>query len=139
MDPAVKLDTVVKVFLKIRTARHDAKKAWEAHDATLEAQQEELENFLLGYTNQTGVDSFRTAYGTVYKTPDIVPSASDWDAFYKWIAENDAFDALERRIKKTFISTYMETNKGELPPGVSVFRQMKISVRRSNTSVETGD
>ena len=45
--------------------------------------------------------------------------------------QNDAFDALERRIKKTFVSEYMENNGGAIPPGVSVYRQYAVRVRRN--------
>ena len=134
-DTSVSLDKVVRAFLKIREAKTANKQAFEAREAALNEQLETLENYMLNYTNQLGIDSFKTAHGTVFRTTEIIPSASDWDAFYEWIAENDGFDALERRIKKTFISTYMETNDGKLPPGVQVFQRNKINVRRSNKGV----
>jgi hypothetical protein len=51
--------------------------------------------------------------------------------FYVWIKDNDAFDALERRVKKSFIATYMEDNKGELPPGISVMQEYTVTIRRA--------
>ena len=63
--------------------------------------------------------------------PLIKPSCEDWNGFYTWIAENEAFDALERRVKKSFITTYMEDNKGELPPGINVTQEYTVTIRRS--------
>lgn len=127
----VSLDKIVSTFIKIRDKRAADKRAWEEGDKLLAGKMEQLEAFLNGHMNDTGVESFRTEHGTVYQTIDVIPNANDWDLFYRWIAENNAFDALERRIKKTFIGDYMEQNKGKLPPGVSTFRKLKVNIRRS--------
>lgn len=120
----------VKVFLKIRDKRSELKRAFEAEDNALKAKAELIEGELLKFLNTNKVDSSRTDAGTFYRQEDIQPSGSDWGAFYDWIAENQAFDALERRIKKTFVSDYMAENGGALPPGISVYRQYKVRVRK---------
>lgn len=124
-------DKVTSAYVKIRDERSNRKRAWEADDRILKEKLEALENFTLGYLNENHQEKFSTLTGTVFKSLEIIPTASDWGAFYKWIAENDTFDALERRIKSTFISAYMEQNKGAIPPGVSVFRRYRVNVRRS--------
>jgi hypothetical protein len=51
--------------------------------------------------------------------------------FYGWIKDNDAFDALERRVKKTFVTEFMETHEGGLPPpGITVSREYVVRVRK---------
>lgn len=130
--PVVSYDRAVKAYIKMREARSKLKRDFEIEDNKIKAQQELIEAFLLNVCNTTGLKNFATKYGTVIKSEDILPTGSDWDAFYHWVAENDAFDALERRIKKTFISQYMEEHKGSVPPGVSVLRSFKITIRRSN-------
>jgi len=129
---AVPLDKIVKVFLRIRDERADRKKEWEGEDEALREAQETLQSHMLQQMNETGITSFQTKYGTVYRSTSIQPTGSDWDAFYKWVAENDAFDFLERRIKKTSVSDYMEQNKGAVPPGVTVLRKFEVNVRRKN-------
>ena len=62
----------------------------------------------------------------------MIPTGQDWEAFYDWIKEHDAFDALERRIKRTFVSKYMDDNDGAIPPGVNVFRRYTVEVRKNN-------
>jgi hypothetical protein len=122
---------VVSAHVKLRDARAKLKKEFEAADKELKEKQQRLEAVLLNHLNETHADSMKTEAGTFYRQEEITPTGSDWDAFYKWVADNDAFDALERRIKKTFISQYMEANKGGVPPGVSVFREFVVRVRRS--------
>lgn len=122
---------LVTVYTKIREKRAEIKKAFDTEDGALKKQLEKLEGVLLGQLNATNTDSIRTEAGTFYRQEDITPSGSDWGAFYAWVKDNDAFDALERRIKKTFVSEYMEANDGAVPPGVSVYRQHVVRVRKT--------
>lgn len=126
-----KLDKVTETYVKIRDARSVLKKQYEAEDAVLKAQLETLDSFLLETLQNLGADRVGTKHGTVYRSTETKPSCQDWTAFYAWIAENEAFDALERRVKKSFIVTYMEDNKDELPPGITVLKEYTVTIRRS--------
>jgi hypothetical protein len=128
--PPFDLNAVVNAFLKIREARSAAKKEFDEKDGQLKASQVRLEAVLLDHLNKAGAESVRTEAGTFFRQEDIKPAAQDWNAFYDWIKEHNAFDALEKRITKTFIKEFMETNDGALPPGVSVFREHVVRVRR---------
>lgn len=127
----LRTDALVRAYVNIRDARAKAKKAWETHDADLKAKQGKIGTVLLGFLNDHGIDSSSTEFGTFYKQEELTPSGADWGAFYAWVREHDAFDALQKRIKATFIRQYMDENKGAIPPGVSVFREYEIHVRRS--------
>lgn len=128
----VALDTarVVKAFVNIRDARKQLAAEFDAADKALKVKQERLGNAMLDHLNRHGCDSVATEAGTFYKQEEVTPTGSDWDSFYKWIGENGAFDALERRIKKTFVREYMEMHDGGIPPGVSVYREYVVRVRR---------
>lgn len=128
---AHKIDKVTETYIKIRDARAQLKREYEAKDKEYVDQMDMLEAFLLSVVDNLGIESMKTAHGTVIKSISIKPSCGDWNAFYTWIADNRAFDALEKRVKKTFIIDYMNDNKGDLPPGVSVHREYEITVRRS--------
>jgi hypothetical protein len=127
----VKIDKVTETYVKIRDARSVLKKEYEAKDLELKVQLETLDAFFLETLQTLGVESVRTKHGTVYQSIVVKPSCMDWDAFYTWIAENEAFDALERRVKKSFIVEYMTDNKDELPPGITVLREYTVTIRRS--------
>lgn len=127
---ALDLGRLTKAHINIRDARAALKKQYDDADVDLKASQERLENAMLDHLNKHGMESVRTEFGTFYKQEDIKPSGSDWQALYDWIKEHDAWDALERRIKKTFVSEYMEAHQGSLPPGVSVHREFVVRVRR---------
>ncbi len=126
------LNQLTGAHIKVRDARAALKREFEASDGELKAAQEKIEAKMLAFLNDSGTTSAKTDSGTFYKQEDLIPAGADWNAFYGWIVENDAFDALERRIKKTFIKEYIESHDGEVPPGVSVFREYVIRVRRGN-------
>lgn len=127
---AVNWEKIVKVHKKIKAALDEKRKAYEAEEAKLKGDLEEITNFMLTCLNDGGMESVKTTEGTFFRKEKVIPQGADWDAFYKWVAKNDAFDALERRIKSTFITDYMKEHDGALPPGVNVFRQWTVGVRK---------
>ena len=131
-DVGIDLDRLAKVYVKIRDARSERKREWEAQDKEFEQKLHTLGATMLDTLNRTQQESARTAHGTIYRQIEIKPNVGDWDALYAWIRNHDAFDALEKRVKKTFVTEYMEMHDGDLPPGVSVLREFVIRVRRGN-------
>jgi hypothetical protein len=129
-DPQADLGKITKAYINIRDARNELRKQYDDSDKDLKIAQQKLEAAMLDHLNKHGMESVRTEAGTFYRQEEITPSASDWNALYNWIKEHDAWEALERRIKKTFIREYAEAHSGGLPPGVSVFREFVVRVRR---------
>ena len=136
-------EKLVKVALKIKKARAELAAKFKQDDAPLEADLKAIEAQMLKFLNATGQKTATTAFGQFYWQTKIAPRADDWSAFYQWIAANDAFDALQKRIKVTFISEYMEAHKNDkdddgnslpnLPPGISVLKEREICIRNPNT------
>lgn len=123
---------LVKAYLKIRDERKKLSQEFDEKDNLLKEKAAKLEAVMLATLNNTGADSLKTPAGTFYKQEEIIPSGSDWGAFFAWVKEYDAFDALERRIKKTFVKDHMAQHNGAPPPGVSVFREWVVRVRRGD-------
>lgn len=127
------LTKLARVYVKIRTAKAAATSEHKKKDEEFKQQMETIEAALLQAVGK--LKSARTEDGlSVIKTLDIIPHVTDWDAFYKWIGENDAYEALERRVKKQFIKEYREEHKDDpetsCPPGVRVIEEFKIQVRK---------
>ena len=128
---SVDANALTRAYVKLRDARAELNKQFEAKDTVLKDAQKILENAMLRMMQDSKVESVRTDSGTFYRQEEVTPTGQDWEAFYAWVLEHNAFDALERRIKKTFIKEYMDANDKALPPGVSVFREFVVRVRRS--------
>ncbi len=127
----IDLSRVVSAYNAIRDARTVKRHAWEAEDLALEQDQDKLKVLMLGVLNSQGAKSINTEQGMVIRSLKLKPSVADWGAFYDWILQDkDRFEALEKRIKATFVGQYMEENENALPPGVNAHREYEVSVRR---------
>lgn len=129
--PSEDMNRVTRAFINVRDARSALKKQFEDADADLKDVQLKIEGAMLNHLNTHGIGSVKTEAGTFYSQEEIMPSCQDWSAFYDWIKEHDAFDALERRVKKTFVKEFADTHDGNLPPGVSIVREKVVRVRRT--------
>lgn len=57
-----------------------------------------------------------------------VPQVKDWDAFYKYVKKNDAFDLLQRRLVDTAVAERWEA--GKKVPGVESFNVVTVSINK---------
>ncbi len=126
----VSYDQTVRVFIKMRDARAALKEEWETKDRAIKEQQDTIQQLLLAHMNANGIESFRTGAGTVYRTEKLIPQGSDWNAFYNWVKEHNAFDFIFKRIKADAVKDYMEQHNGAVPPGVSVYGEYGVNIRR---------
>ena len=126
----VTYEKLTSTFIKIRDARSALKQTYEAEDKILKDKLDTLENYMLATMNVSGLTSFKTPSGTAYRTETLVPTGSDWTAFYAWVKKHDAFDFIFRRIKADAVKDYMEQHDGQVPPGVSIFSKYGVTVRR---------
>lgn len=98
--------------------------------ASIEFDKDKIGAWLLAKLNASGNNSVNCApYGKAYKKLKTQASAEDWDAFVKWAADNQAFDAIQRRVKTEFVNKY-EEDHGELPPYLNVYREWEIIVTK---------
>jgi hypothetical protein len=123
---------LVRAALRLRDKRAQLTKDYEDAYAKITKDMEKLENLGMRVLMDAGTESMRTDEGTFYREMVVTPRGEDWEAFYDWVAENNAFDALERRIKREFVKQYMEAHQGAIPPGVSVFREYRVRFRKAN-------
>ena len=61
-------------------------------------------------------------------TETVVPKVDDWDGFYQYIHDNEAFHLLQRRLATTAYREMLEA--GEVISGVSTFTKRAISLRK---------
>jgi hypothetical protein len=124
----ISADRLVKAYIKIR----DARKELTQQDAKLEEQQHMIQDKLLEICKDTGAESLRTEFGTVTKRVSKQYWTHDWESFYKFIKENDAFPLLQRRIATTAMTEFLEEYPDLHPPGLNVDASYTISVRRKS-------
>lgn len=123
------IQKLVETYIKLRDRRKTRKAAYEMDDQKDKGYQEQIEQKLMAFFNETGGESFRTDAGTAYKTTRTSATVQDWPATLDFIKSHEAWDMLEQRVSKSFVETYIEENQ-EAPPGVGISRVTVVNVRR---------
>jgi len=124
------MDTLAKVYLKIRGKIQELEKAHEAALAELKTQRDEVAGAMKDMMLSQGSKSVKTDSGTVMLTTSTRYYASDWDEMKKFILENEAVDLLERRIAQTNMATFLQDNPTKVPPGLNSMSEVSVSVRK---------
>ena len=128
---AVPIDTLVKIYVKIRTAKAAAAKIYDAQEAEFNAKLASIATELKARAQAEGVEGFKTEFGTVFLTETMKTSCADWTAFGEFLKDHDPLEYMEKRISSTAVKNYMKDNAGALPPGVSVFKELEARVRKA--------
>jgi gamma-glutamylcysteine synthetase len=129
--PAMPVEKRVKLFLKTRAAKSEAQKSFDEQEAQFKQIMEACQNTMLADADKQGITGFKTPFGTTYADETVRYSIADGHAFYTFVQAQKDLDFLERRVSSTHVKEYMEANGGTLPPGLSVFRERVMRVRKA--------
>lgn len=132
----VSIKKLAAVYFKIREAKAANTREYEARDKELAEQLSVVSNEMLRQMHERGVSSEKIdGLGTIYIHKAVRATIADDAAFFGWVRDKDCIgDALERRVKSTFIQSYMENNDGVAPPGLSIFTEMTARMRKARDS-----
>lgn len=108
-------DQLAKVYVKIRDKRRELEK----QAAELKEQETTLALEMLEICKAQGAQTIRTAYGTISRRTNKNYWTSDWDSFFKFVKEHDAFSVMFRRINSESMAQFLEENPDLLPPGLN--------------------
>jgi hypothetical protein len=127
----VAIDTMVKVYTRVRDKRAELKAAFDEEDKALQAQLDKVKQGLLEYCKEHGVESVRTAHGLFYRTVKTRYWTSDWESMHKFIMEHGLPEFFEKRLNQSAVKEFLEENPDLLPPGLNVDAEYNISVRKA--------
>lgn len=127
----VTVETMVKVYTRIRDKRAELKAAFDEEDKSLQAQLDKVKQGLLEYCKEHGVESVRTAHGLFYRTVKTRYWTSDWESMHKFIMEHGIPEFFEKRLNQSAVKEFLEANPELLPPGLNVDAEYNISVRKA--------
>lgn len=126
----VKLEKLVKIFIKIKNKRSELSTKFKEEDDHLKSQQEAVKKALLAHCKEHDVESVRTSEGLFYRTTRTRYWTSDWESMYKFIDEHSVPEFFEKRLNQGHVKQYLEENPESVPPGLNVDSEYVISVRR---------
>lgn len=131
MIPTLTRDKLVKLYVKTRQAKSVAKAAFDEQEAQFKQIMETCENVMLASCDATGDTGFTTPYGTTYQSETLKVSIGDDTAFFAFVKAQNDLDFLERRVSSTHVQNYMKAHDGAVPPGLNVFRERVVRVRKA--------
>ena len=137
------IEEVAAIYVMIRDLRDEATREYEAKKAEFDTDLDQLEKAMLSICNDLGnISSIKTNSGTVIRSLKERFGCGDWDGFRKFELANPDHDFRERRIHqgnmKQYLATIDPVEQG-MPPGVNVFREYTITVRRPSEKPDKGE
>lgn len=115
MSEQVSAEKLVRIYVKIREKRRELAK----QDRELEEQLEIVAQQMLEICKEQGAATIRTEHGTISRRISKRFWPTDWDAFYKFIKEQDAMSLLYQRINTANMEQFLEENPDLHPPGLN--------------------
>lgn len=125
----VKIDDVVAKFMDLRRQKEAVEREAKQQVAGLNQQMKLLETYIESEMNRLGVSSFKTEYGSAYKTLTEKAAVADWTELIEYVKENDAYDLLQHRVSKQAVKQRVDMGE-TVPPGVNYFTETEIVFRK---------
>ena len=128
---------LIKIYVKMRDVKSDIAKRHKEELADISGKMDTISTELKKRIIATGGDGIKSKeFGTASITESVRAGCQDWDVFTNFLKEKeyDPLIFLAKSIKADAVKTYMDDHDGKLPPGVTIFKESKLLVRRPSKS-----
>lgn len=125
---------LVKKYIELRSL---VKMKTEEFDKKLKKVKDtmsEIEDELMRIANEAGVESLKTEFGTASKATTSFVTVEDWDKAVEFIRENEMWQMLNKSVKKSEVTSYMDDHNGATPPGLKFGQKVSIQIRAPRTT-----
>jgi hypothetical protein len=124
-----KIEDAIKDYVQIRDNLRLHQRAAKTEEDRLKSELEQISMWLREKGEELGVDSFKTPYGTAYKSIKESFRVEDWDSFVSWMVATKNFQCVEKRPAKNAVREIFRTDN-EIPPGLNRFTEIEFNVLR---------
>jgi hypothetical protein len=128
--PEPNVAALAATYRKIRTARKELKRDFDARDQALEQQENVIGQALLDICKASDASSIKTTAGTVIRSKRNRFWATDWEALHNYVLSTGSVDLLERRVAQGAAQAWLDAHEGEMLPGVTLDSKYVVSVRK---------
>ena len=129
-ETKMSVSEMTEKYLQLRNRKRELQERHKEQLSPYNNMIAQLAGMILGELNAAGVDSMRSADGTVYKSTETSVTVKDWPVALAYVQARQAWDLLEARIGKVAALAEM-AETGEPIPGVSVHQEIVLRVRSS--------
>lgn len=123
-------DEIVEKYMLLRAKKKEAKDAFDAQVAKIDEAMERIENHFLGKMQESGMESIRTKFGTVYKQLRTSATLADREMFRNYCQEQDAWHLADIKANPVAVREFKEEHE-DLPPGVNFSQSVVVNIRKS--------
>ena len=92
----------------------------------IKEREEEIARDLIQEMESVGLKRMANDNATISVATENVPDVTDWDAFYAFILDNQAFELLHKRVSAT---AFRELSQTQDVPGVQTRELVKLNFR----------
>jgi hypothetical protein len=138
MEDDVTDDRLVAAYIKIRAAKAEVKREFDASLKVLDDQMTRVGAELLRRLHERKSKQTATAVGTAFISETMSVTIADEDLFGSFCLQEQDTGFYQKRVKVEHLRAYMKDHEGKLPPGLNVFRELNINVRAASKKGEIG-
>jgi hypothetical protein len=128
--PEIPVEKLVRVYIKMRTARDEINAEFNKKIEGIENQMEQVKRALSDYCKEKSVESVRTTEGLFYRTIKRRYWTNDWESMGKFVVEHNIPDVYEKRLHQGNMQEFIDNNPDLLPPGLNIDSEYQITVRK---------
>jgi hypothetical protein len=130
--PPIGDNKLLKVALKIRDAIAEKTKAYDNEVKVLKDQLSQIENEVIRRLQERGSTQTKTEFGTAFLGEKMTCSIADEGAFEAFVIAEKDLAFYQKRVKVEHLREYMTANEGRLPPGLSIFKEVTLNLRKKS-------
>ena len=112
----MKMPKTIGETIDLMYTLREERKVHEAAIRGIKEKEDALESHLMSNFERVGLDGAKGKLATAAIKRSTVAEVTDWDAFYKYIAKNKAWDLMQKRASITSLRERWDDNK--VVPGV---------------------
>ncbi len=121
---------IIRQYIICRDGLKQLSDKFKADSAGHKQAMANMETAILEQATKQGVDSFKTEYGTAFKSKTFKVAVTDWSLALGYIIKHDLTHMLTKSVAKAAASEFMDQNDGQLPPGLEKKPWVNLNVRR---------
>lgn len=112
------------LLYKVKAARLAKKKEMEE----LESQETELKEYIIKTLPKSKASGVAGKVARIAVANKDVQQVDDWDALFKYVKKNDAFELLQRRLSTAAVQERLDD--GQQVPGVKLIKVPQVSINK---------
>ena len=130
--PITTIEQLVKIDKKMEAKIDEL----ETEVKDIKEQREKVRETILEMMKEQGLESTRTASGTVTRVTTDRYWSSDWAAMHEYIMEHGAIYLLEKRVAQKAMDEWLATHPDDHPPGLNISSKHTVKITKPRKTIE---